>query len=59
MFLLEYFFHSFQSVMSVSKYTAYDDDTINTHISHIRKKIKAITNEDYIQTIWGIGYKIK
>lgn len=36
-----------------------DDDTINTHISHIRKKIKAITNEDYIQTIWGIGYKIK
>lgn len=35
------------------------DDTINTHISHIRKKIKAITNEDYIQTIWGIGYKIK
>ena len=38
---------------------AYVDDTINTHISHIRKKIKAITNEDYIQTIWGIGYKIK
>lgn len=38
---------------------AYHDDTINTHISHIRKKIKAITNEDYIQTIWGIGYKIK
>lgn len=38
---------------------AYDDDTINTQISHIRKKIKAITNEDYIQTIWGIGYKIK
>ena len=38
---------------------AYGDDTINTHISHIRKKIKAITNEDYIQTIWGIGYKIK
>ena len=38
---------------------AYDDDTINTHINHIRKKIKAITNEDYIQTIWGIGYKIK
>ena len=42
-----------------NKTYAYDDDTINTHISHIRKKIKAITNEDYIQTIWGIGYKIK
>ena len=42
-----------------NKTYAYDGDTINTHISHIRKKIKAITNEDYIQTIWGIGYKIK
>ena len=42
-----------------NKTYAYDDDTINTHISLIRKKIKAITNEDYIQTIWGIGYKIK
>lgn len=42
-----------------NKTYAYGDDTINTHISHIRKKIKAITNEDYIQTIWGIGYKIK
>lgn len=38
---------------------AYDDDTINTHISRIRKKIKAIAKEDYIQTVWGIGYKIK
>ena len=42
-----------------NKAYAYDYDTINNHISHIRKKIKAITNEDYIQTIWGIGYKIK
>lgn len=38
---------------------AYDDDTINTHMSHIRKKMRAITNEDYIQTVWGIGYKMK
>ena len=44
---------------SIWNKTYADDDTINTHISHIRKKIKAITNEDYIQTIWGIGYKIK
>lgn len=38
---------------------AYEDDTINTHISHIRKKIKSLTGEDYIQTVWGIGYKMK
>lgn len=49
----------YESIWNKTYAYAYDDDTINTHISHIRKKIKAITNEDYIQTIWGIGYKIK
>ncbi|MCM1496558.1 MAG: response regulator transcription factor [Bacteroides sp.] len=38
---------------------AYDDDTINTHISNIRKKIKTQTQDEYIETIWGIGYKLK
>ncbi len=37
----------------------YDNDTINTHISNIRKKIKKYTDTDYIETIWGIGYKLK
>ena len=31
----------------------YDNDTINTHISNIRKKI----NIDLIETVWGMGYK--
>ena len=38
---------------------AYDNDTINTHISNIRKKIKKYTDTDYIETVWGIGYKLK
>ncbi|MDE7422681.1 MAG: response regulator transcription factor [Lachnospiraceae bacterium] len=38
---------------------AYDNDTINTHISNIRKKIKKYTDTEYIETIWGIGYKLK
>lgn len=33
----------------------YDNDTINTHISNIRKKI----NIDLIETVWGMGYKLK
>lgn len=37
---------------------AYDNDTINTHISNIRKKIKKYTDTDYIETVWGIGYKL-
>ena len=38
---------------------AYDNDTINTHISNIRKKIKKFTDTEYIETVWGIGYKLK
>jgi DNA-binding response OmpR family regulator len=35
------------------------DKTINVHISNIRKKIKEHTDEEYIETVWGIGFKIK
>ena len=30
--------------------------TLDVHISNIRKKIKKITEQEYIQTVWGIGY---
>lgn len=33
----------------------YDDDTINTHISNIRKKI----DSELIETVWKMGYKLK
>lgn len=32
--------------------------TLDVHISNIRKKIKQITNDEYIETIWGIGYRL-
>jgi len=35
-----------------------DDNTINVHISKIRAKIAKFTQEDYIQTVWGIGFKM-
>jgi len=38
---------------------AYDNDTINTHFSNLRRKLKDVSAEDYIETVWGIGYKIK
>ena len=34
---------------------AYDDDTKNTHISNIRKKI----DSELIETVWKMGYKLK
>ncbi len=35
-----------------------EDKTVNVHISNIRKKIKAETEKEYIETVWGIGFKI-
>lgn len=32
--------------------------TLDVHISNIRKKIKKITDIQYIETVWGIGYKL-
>lgn len=36
-----------------------EDKTINVHISNIRKKIKEIIEEEIIETVWGIGFKLK
>lgn len=33
--------------------------TLDVHISNIRKKIKKLTDEECIETVWGIGYKMK
>ncbi len=32
--------------------------TLDVHISHIRKKLKAISKKEYIETVWGIGYRL-
>jgi len=37
-----------------------DDNTINVHISKLRAKLSALAaDEEYIQTVWGIGFKMK
>lgn len=35
-----------------------EDKTINMHISNIRKKLKKVCEEEYIETVWGIGFKL-
>lgn len=36
-----------------------EDNTVNVHISNIRKKFKAVIGEEvYIETVWGIGFKL-
>jgi len=35
-----------------------DEKTVAVHISHIRSKIKAVTSQEYIETLWGIGFRM-
>ena len=46
----------YQSVWNSDFYG--EDNAVSVHISNIRKKLAALTDEEYIQTVWGIGYKI-
>ena len=36
-----------------------DENSLKVHISNIRKKIRNSTKVEYIESVWGIGYKIK
>lgn len=35
-----------------------EDSTVSVHISNIRKKIALWDEEEYIRTVWGIGFKL-
>ena len=35
-----------------------EDKTINVHISNIRTKLKDSKTDSYIQTVWGMGFKL-
>lgn len=37
-----------------------ENNTVNVHVSNLRKKLKEIDeNEEYIQTVYGIGFKLQ
>ncbi|MCD7742345.1 MAG: response regulator transcription factor [Ruminococcus sp.] len=35
-----------------------EDKTINMHISNIRKKLRSFSDEEFIETVWGIGFRL-
>ena len=35
-----------------------DENSLKVHISNIRKKIKKVTEQPYIESVWGIGFKL-
>ncbi len=37
---------------------AVDDSTVSVHVSNIRAKLKPSGTDGYIQTVWGLGFKL-
>lgn len=36
-----------------------DDNAVKTHMSNLRNKLKkANIKEEYIETVWGLGYRL-
>lgn len=35
-----------------------DDNTVNVHISNLRSKLSKLSANEYIKTVWGIGFKL-
>lgn len=35
------------------------ESSLKTHISHLRGKLRAAAGKDYIEAVWGIGFRLK
>lgn len=46
----------YESVWEEAYYA--EDNTLKVHISNIRNKVKKHDEEEYVETVWGMGYKL-
>ena len=35
------------------------ESSLRVHISNLRKKLRNLSGRDYIEAVWGIGFKLK
>lgn len=35
------------------------ESSLKMHVSNLRKKLRGVTDKDYIEAVWGIGFKLK
>lgn len=35
------------------------ESSLKTHISHLRAKLRKVNDKEYIEAVWGIGFKMK
>lgn len=35
------------------------ESSLKVHVSNLRRKLREITGKDYIEAVWGIGFKMR
>ena len=35
------------------------ESSLKTHISHLRAKLRGISEKEYVESVWGIGFKLR
>ena len=35
------------------------ESSLKMHVSNLRRKLRGVTGRDYIEAVWGIGFKLK
>ena len=35
------------------------ESSLKIHISNLRKKLREVNHKDYIESVWGIGFKMQ
>ena len=48
----------FESIWN-EDFDIYDDNALKVHMSNMRSKLKKYDDEEYIETIWGMGYRLE
>ncbi len=38
---------------------ALEDKTVSTHIGNLRAKLRPTGTDRYIETVWGVGFKLR
>ena len=35
------------------------ESSLKVHISNLRRKLRSVSDQEYIEAVWGIGFKMK
>ena len=36
----------------------YRESSLKTHVSNLRRKLRELSDREYIESVWGIGFKM-